>query len=61
MTFTILSPNSIMEVWVAMAGGLAGLENFDSPMDMAETSSTFGVKLTPLKDYVRTQFADSEH
>ena len=44
-----------------MAGGLAGLENFDSPMDMAETSSTFGVKLTPLKDYVRTQYADSEH
>jgi nucleoside-diphosphate-sugar epimerase len=36
-----------------MAGMLASFEMYDSPLDMAETARTFGVKLTSLEEVVR--------
>lgn len=35
------------------------LETFDSPMAMAETARTFGVKLTSLEEFVRRQVASA--
>jgi NADH dehydrogenase len=32
---------------------LAGLEMFDSPIEMTETAHTFGIQLTPLEEVVR--------
>ncbi len=32
---------------------LAGLDTYDSPMDMTQTARTFGVRLTPLEEVVR--------
>jgi len=38
-----------------VSGLLAGLETYDSPLDMAEASSTFGVTLTTLDQFVAGQ------
>jgi hypothetical protein len=35
---------------------LAALDSFDFPIDMSETSATFGVELTTLEDFVRHSF-----
>ena len=32
---------------------LAGLDTYDSPIDMTETAGTFGIQLTPLKEVAR--------
>jgi uncharacterized protein YbjT (DUF2867 family) len=32
---------------------LAGLDTYDSPMDMTETARTFGIQLTPLEQVAR--------
>jgi hypothetical protein len=32
---------------------------FDSPMDMTETARAFGVKLTPLEEFVRRPVASA--
>jgi uncharacterized protein YbjT (DUF2867 family) len=32
---------------------LAGLDTFDSPIDMTETARTFGIQLTPLEEFAR--------
>ncbi len=32
---------------------MAALDMYDSPIDMAETARTFGVRLTPLEEFVR--------
>jgi uncharacterized protein YbjT (DUF2867 family) len=40
-----------------VSGMLAALETFDSPIDMAETERTFGVRLTPLEEFVRRDVA----
>jgi NADH dehydrogenase len=40
-----------------ISGMLAVLETFDSPIDMAETARTFGVRLTPLDEVVRADVA----
>jgi NADH dehydrogenase len=40
-----------------VSGLLAALETFDSPVDMAETSRTFGVRLTGLDEMVRRDVA----
>lgn len=32
---------------------LAGLDTYDSPIDMAETARTFGIRLTPLEEVAR--------
>jgi len=37
----------------AVWGLAAGFEMFDSPIDMAETARTFGVRLTSLEEFVR--------
>jgi NADH dehydrogenase len=34
---------------------LAGMETYDSPIDMTETAGTFGVRLTPLEEIVRRE------
>lgn len=31
----------------------AGMDTYDSPLDMTETAATFGVQLTPLEEFVR--------
>ncbi|HEY8468862.1 MAG TPA: hypothetical protein VIL18_04425 [Longimicrobiales bacterium] len=31
----------------------AGMDTYDSPLDMTETAATFGVRLTPLEEFVR--------
>jgi uncharacterized protein YbjT (DUF2867 family) len=36
-----------------MAQMLAGLDTYDSPLEMAETTRTFGVRLTPLEEVAR--------
>lgn len=36
---------------------MAALETFDSPMDMFETARRFGVRLTPLEEYVSAEIA----
>lgn len=41
----------------AVWGLAAGFEMFDSPIDMAETASTFGVRLTSLEEFVRRSVA----
>ena len=33
----------------AVAGLLAGIDTYDSPIDTSETARTFGVRLTPLE------------
>lgn len=40
-----------------ISGMLAALETFDSPLNMAETARTFGVRLTPLEEFVRGEVA----
>ncbi|HXF64696.1 MAG TPA: hypothetical protein VNK95_23910, partial [Caldilineaceae bacterium] len=40
-----------------VSGMLAALETFDSPVDMAETARDFGVRLTPLEEFVRDEVA----
>jgi uncharacterized protein YbjT (DUF2867 family) len=40
-----------------VSGLLAVLETFDSPIEMAETARTFGVRLTPLEEVVRDSLA----
>ena len=35
---------------------MAGMEMYDSPLDMTEAASTFGVELTTLEESVRSQF-----
>ena len=32
---------------------LAGLDTFDSPIDMTQTARTFGIRLTPLEEVAR--------
>jgi len=39
-----------------VSGLLAALETFDSPVDMAETARTFGVRLTSLDEFVASTF-----
>ena len=36
------------------AGLVAGMDQYDSPVDMTETAATFGVRLTPADDVLRT-------
>lgn len=36
---------------------MAGMEMYDSPLDMTEAARTFGVELTTLEEFVRSQFA----
>ena len=36
---------------------MAGMEMYDSPLDMTEAARTFGVELTTLEESVRSQFA----
>jgi uncharacterized protein YbjT (DUF2867 family) len=36
-----------------MAQVLAGLDTYDSPLDMTETARTFGIQLTPLEEVAR--------
>jgi hypothetical protein len=36
---------------------MAVLETFDSPIDMSEATRTFGVQLTPLEAFARTETA----
>jgi NADH dehydrogenase len=36
-----------------VTGIMTGLESYDSPIDMTETSSTYGIKLTPLMSWFR--------
>ena len=38
-----------------VSGILAGLETYDSPVDMTETARTFGVQLTPLEEVVHRE------
>lgn len=38
-----------------VSGMVAALETFDSPIDVAETARTFGVRPTPLEEYVRIE------
>jgi NADH dehydrogenase len=40
-----------------VSGMLAGLESYDSPIEMAETARAFGVRLTPLEEVVRLELA----
>ena len=40
-----------------LSGVMAFLETFDSPIEMAETARTFGVRLTPLEELVRQEVA----
>ena len=35
---------------------MASTETYDSPIDMAETARTFGVRQTTLEEYVRREF-----
>jgi NADH dehydrogenase len=42
-----------------MLGMLAGFDMYDSPIDMTQTSSTFGVTPTPLREAVRRQLASN--
>jgi NADH dehydrogenase len=41
----------------AVQGIAAGLDMFDSPVDMSETSRVFGVELTPLEEVARRECA----
>ena len=41
-----------------VSGLLAGLETFDSPVDMTETARTYGLAPTSAEDFVRRSFAD---
>jgi NADH dehydrogenase len=43
----------------ALSGVMAFLETFDSPIEMAETARTFGVRLTPLEEFVRQEMASA--
>jgi uncharacterized protein YbjT (DUF2867 family) len=36
-----------------VAGAMAGLEMFDSPIEMTQTARTFGIQLTPLEEVAR--------
>jgi uncharacterized protein YbjT (DUF2867 family) len=38
---------------------LAGLDTYDSPIDMTETARTFGIQLTPLKEVARRATASA--
>jgi NADH dehydrogenase len=38
-----------------VSGMVAALEMFDSPIDVAETARVFGVRPTPLEEYVRSE------
>jgi len=40
-----------------MQQAMAGMEMYDSPLDMTEAAHTFGVKLTTLEEFARSQFA----
>ena len=40
-----------------MQQAMAGMEMYDSPLDMTEAARTFGVELTTLEELVRSQFA----
>jgi len=40
-----------------MQQAMAGMEMYDSPLDMTEAARTFDVKLTTLEESVRSQFA----
>jgi len=40
-----------------ISGIMAALEAFESPLDVEETARTFGVRLTPLEEWVRTETA----
>jgi NADH dehydrogenase len=41
----------------AISGIMAGLETYDSPIEMGETARAFGVRLTPLAESVRQEIA----
>lgn len=41
---------SVPELPQTVASLLAGLDTYDSPIDMTETAATFGVQLTPLEE-----------
>jgi NADH dehydrogenase len=41
----------------ALSGVMAFLETFDSPIEMVETARTFGVRLTPLEEFVPQEMA----
>ncbi|MCL4863760.1 MAG: SDR family oxidoreductase [Caldilineaceae bacterium] len=43
----------------ALSSVMAFLETFDSPIEMAETARTFGVRLTPLEGFVRQEMASA--
>ena len=38
-----------------VSGMMAALETFDSPIEMGATAETFGVRLTPIEEYVRRE------
>jgi NADH dehydrogenase len=40
-----------------VSGLMAGLETFDSPIDMVETARTFGVRQAALDEFVRREAA----
>jgi len=40
-----------------MQQAMAGMEMYDSPLDMTEAARTFGVELTTLEEFARSQFA----
>ena len=42
-----------------LSGVMAFLETFDSPIEMAETERAFGVRLTPLEEFVRQEMASA--
>jgi len=42
-----------------ISGMMAALETFDSPIDIEGTARTFGVRLTPLEEYVRLETASA--
>jgi NADH dehydrogenase len=42
-----------------LSGVMAFLETFDSPIEMAETARTFGVRLTSLEEFVRQEMASA--
>jgi uncharacterized protein YbjT (DUF2867 family) len=41
---------SVPELPQTVASLLAGLDTYDSPIDMTETAATFGIQLTPLEE-----------
>ncbi len=43
----------------SISGLVAALETFDSPIDMVETARAFGVRLTPLEEFVQREAASA--